>query len=510
MATRRPLALVSGTVQETPAADQVGVNGLDGVVNAATLTNLTYVPNANSLAQAPFTPLFHDVLAFNKLWGAPTYTVSTDGSTSFGAGTLDNKLFANKDAHTSALVADTTTRGARWQWNNANVGFSNGAWLVLGHAYGGSTAPTKTVTVESSTDGSAWTVRHTSSYASTEVPVWHFITGWGGAQYLRVTVVWTAGGQVKLTSMRLLTSRWGDQGGGPEYSLPITWSADGTMVGIGLGVTAPTSALQVTGNATISGTLTVGGASLQPLDPDLTAIAAITPANDDIIQRKAGAWTNRTIAQLLTDLGIAAAYQPLDGDLTAIAALTATTNNIIQSVAGVWASRTPTEVKTALAIAQADVTDLVTDLAAKQPLDGDLTAIAALAPTAGDVLTYAGSAWTADAPAGSAWSDRVETLTDSSSLTGNALSGLIQVGVCTALTQAAAVNPPSNGYVGAPYRYVLTASGGNRVVTPTGFAASTDNGSGAAVTVNTGKTIVIFSQYIGASGWLYGGYELLQ
>jgi len=108
------------------------------------------------------------------------------------------------------------------------------------------------------------------------------------------------------------------------------------------------------------------------------------------------------------------------------------------------------------------------------------------------------------------WSDRVETIADSSSMTGNALSGLIQVGVCTALTQAAAVNPPSNGYVGAPYRYVLTASGGARVVTPTGFAASTDNGSGAAVSVPSGKTIVIFSQYIGASGWLYGGYELLQ
>ncbi|HTF49428.1 MAG TPA: hypothetical protein VK735_18455 [Pseudonocardia sp.] len=111
---------------------------------------------------------------------------------------------------------------------------------------------------------------------------------------------------------------------------------------------------------------------------------------------------------------------------------------------------------------------------------------------------------------GLVWSQRVETIADSSSLTGNALSGLIQVGVCAALTQAAAVNPPSNGSVGAPYRYILTASGGTRVVTPTGFAASTDNGSGSAISVASGKTVVIFAQYIGASGWLYGGYELLQ
>lgn len=47
----------------------------------------------------------------------------------------------------------------------------------------------------------------------------------------------------------------------------------------------------------------VSGGSWQPLDSDLTAIAALTPSNDDVIQRKSGAWTNRTIAQLKADLG---------------------------------------------------------------------------------------------------------------------------------------------------------------------------------------------------------------
>lgn len=42
----------------------------------------------------------------------------------------------------------------------------------------------------------------------------------------------------------------------------------------------------------------------QPLDSDLTAIAAIAPSNDDFIQRKSGAWTNRTVAQVKTDLGL--------------------------------------------------------------------------------------------------------------------------------------------------------------------------------------------------------------
>lgn len=45
-------------------------------------------------------------------------------------------------------------------------------------------------------------------------------------------------------------------------------------------------------------------AEKQPLDSDLTAIAALTPSNDDIIQRKAGVWTNRTPAQFKTDLAL--------------------------------------------------------------------------------------------------------------------------------------------------------------------------------------------------------------
>lgn len=42
----------------------------------------------------------------------------------------------------------------------------------------------------------------------------------------------------------------------------------------------------------------------QALDADLTAIAGLTPSNDDVVQRKAGSWVNRTIAQLRTDLGL--------------------------------------------------------------------------------------------------------------------------------------------------------------------------------------------------------------
>ncbi|MUL44456.1 hypothetical protein FZI85_17175 [Mycobacterium sp. CBMA293] len=45
-------------------------------------------------------------------------------------------------------------------------------------------------------------------------------------------------------------------------------------------------------------------ATKQPQAADLTQVASLTPANDDVLQRKGGVWTSRTPAQLKTDLAI--------------------------------------------------------------------------------------------------------------------------------------------------------------------------------------------------------------
>jgi Major tropism determinant N-terminal domain len=50
-------------------------------------------------------------------------------------------------------------------------------------------------------------------------------------------------------------------------------------------------------------------ATKQASSAELTAIASITPTNDDFIQRKSGSWTNRTVAQVKSDLGIAGSIQ---------------------------------------------------------------------------------------------------------------------------------------------------------------------------------------------------------
>lgn len=49
---------------------------------------------------------------------------------------------------------------------------------------------------------------------------------------------------------------------------------------------------------------TPGQVGAQPADDDLTAIAGLSSSNDDVIQRKSGAWTNRSIAQILVDLAL--------------------------------------------------------------------------------------------------------------------------------------------------------------------------------------------------------------
>lgn len=112
-------------------------------------------------------------------------------------------------------------------------------------------------------------------------------------------------------------------------------------------------------------------ANKQPINATLTALSGLAPTNNDFFQFKSGAIANRTPAQAKTDLSLVKGdvglgnvdnvqQQPIDADLTGIAALTATTDNVIMSVSSAWASRTPTQAKTAWGINLVENTALST------------------------------------------------------------------------------------------------------------------------------------------------------
>jgi hypothetical protein len=92
-----------------------------------------------------------------------------------------------------------------------------------------------------------------------------------------------------------------DAGPGTDAKIYI-WDADeGWVEGGGTG--ASTFA-DLSGSPNDNAALNSALLAKQDADADLSAIAALTPTNDDLLQRKSGAWTNRTPAQVKTDLAL--------------------------------------------------------------------------------------------------------------------------------------------------------------------------------------------------------------
>lgn len=86
-----------------------------------------------------------------------------------------------------------------------------------------------------------------------------------------------------------------------SFSTLLTWvKSQFTKSDVGLGNVDNTS----DANKPVSTAQQTAINGKQDVDSDLTAIAGLSPSNDDIIQRKAGAWTNRTVAQYKTDLAL--------------------------------------------------------------------------------------------------------------------------------------------------------------------------------------------------------------
>lgn len=276
----------------------------DNVRVTASQVNKIYPPDGGSAAQAPFASLWHDVLAFNRNFGPPTLERTADGTTWVdAAGSADNRLFAHIEDWAYTAANGTTTLGSRWTWSNFSVPFSSATWLVIGHTYS-NPSPSKTVRVES-WNGTAWAIRHESTYSNTAQPVWHSMTSWGGDTKVRLTILWNSGAYVGISSIRMLTTRWADQGGGSEYSYPYTWDGEGRM-GIGGGVRDTNTQLTVTGRTYSSGGVISGSGAPASAD-ELTrkdyvdnalAAKAHTPQID--VYTVGGTWTKPSWATKVT------------------------------------------------------------------------------------------------------------------------------------------------------------------------------------------------------------------
>lgn len=190
------------------------------------LVNKTYRADPFLMAQDPFGGLYHDILAFGRHVGAPTYETSPDG-VAWTASAADMGLFSMLENRDSLVIDPATpVRYARWTWNSPNFQFSEAQWLLIAHAYGGTPDPSKQVILESSANGVAWTQRHVSTYSDQAMPMWHYSTNIGGDAWVRLTIRHLSGAKIALSSIRFLSRRWGNQGGGKELEYPYTWDKD--------------------------------------------------------------------------------------------------------------------------------------------------------------------------------------------------------------------------------------------------------------------------------------------
>lgn len=182
----------------------------------------------------------------------------------------------------------------------------------------------------------------------------------------------------------------------------------------------------------------------QPLDSDLTAIAALSPANDNVLQRKSGSWTSRTMAQLKTDLGVATDIS------TAVAALVNSAPTTLDTLG---------ELATALQADESAAAALATTVASK---------VASV--TAGDISVTIGG--TATAPTVKVNHAPV-TITYAATITPNAAAG--NLFRCTATGDLTLADPtgPTDGQT---VDVEILASGADRALTVGGTATTIPSG----------------------------------
>lgn len=138
--------------------------------------------------------------------------------------------------------------------------------------------------------------------------------------------------------------------------------------------------------------LVVGGGSFQPLDADLTAIAALTPTDNTVIIGNGSAWVAESGATLKTSLGltIGSDVQAYNANLATIAGFTPTDSNLIVGNGSAWVLESGDTLRASLGLTLGSQV---------QAYSAKLADIASLTVTDGNFIVGNGTTWVAEAPA---------------------------------------------------------------------------------------------------------------
>ncbi len=168
--------------------------------------------------------LYHDIAAFCNA-ATPLYETSADGSTGWTTATLDKNIFAARE-NFSTNVTSTTKKGSRFTWKGG-MSWSSIGYALIGWTYSDPSATVKLVFESSADSGATWTLRKeiTNITANASAAIYDF-GGINGDGWFRLSIIQTSStGSKNISTIKLLTQRWGDHGLGSEYEKPYV--ADG-------------------------------------------------------------------------------------------------------------------------------------------------------------------------------------------------------------------------------------------------------------------------------------------
>jgi len=199
---------------------------MEGLLHTGSLVNRRIVGgNVNQIIQTPIgSSMWHDVLAFGRQ-GSPTYE-TFDGNT-WTSKMFPTVLLAHKEAQNITVINHGAgERAARFEWDSVGFHASLIQWFVFGFGWTNGDF-SRSIHIELKTATGEWVTAHqTTSFTGTN-PVWLYNSAsTSNMRHLRITITAEGDADVRISTIRALSSRWGDQGQGKEWESPWDWDGD--------------------------------------------------------------------------------------------------------------------------------------------------------------------------------------------------------------------------------------------------------------------------------------------